>query len=218
MKKKPTTVAEYLAMLTPDRRAAVNTLRAVFRNNLDPGFKEGIQYGCIGYFVPHSIYPAGYHCDPSQPLPFAGLASMKNAISIHMFCLHVDTSARDDFVKAWSASGHRLDMGSGCVRVKSIDDVPLDVLAGTLRRITPAKFIDQYEHMFGQHAMKAARKTPAKRPTSKSPATKPSVKDRSRTAAAPTAARPSAAPAPKRQARARTPRAGRSTPRSPKGR
>lgn len=77
MQSKATAVTEYLNELPDDRRAAITKVRQVIRKNLPKGIAEGMQYGMIGYFVPDKIYPAGYHCDPKQPLPFAGLASQK---------------------------------------------------------------------------------------------------------------------------------------------
>src|SRR5476649_324823 len=84
------TVAAYLASLPDDRRAIVKKVRAVVRANLDPLYAEGMQYGMIGWFVPHRVYPAGYHCDPKQPLPFAALASQKNHLSLYLMALYGD--------------------------------------------------------------------------------------------------------------------------------
>lgn len=213
MPTSPASVRNYLSSLPPDQRAAINTLRGVFRDNLDPAIKEEIQYGIVGYHVPHTVYPNGYHCDPSQPLPFAGLAARKNAISIYLFCIYADKQVREDFMAAWTATGRRLDMGKGCIRVRAIGDVPLDVLAKALRRMTLKRFIQAYEQAIPPNARRKARPPAVARPAVKKP-----VKGRSQTSAATTAARPSASPAPKRQARGRTPRAGRSAPRSQKER
>ena len=97
MQSKASTVSEYLASLPEDRRKALNALRKVIKANLDKGFQEGMQYGMIGYFVPHEVYPAGYHCDPKQPLPFASVASQKNHIGIYLFCLYTDPDAVERF-------------------------------------------------------------------------------------------------------------------------
>jgi hypothetical protein len=83
MQSKAATVEQYLASLPEDRRTALGAVRKVILNNLDKDFEEGMQYGMIGYYVPHRVYPAGYHCDPRQPLPFAGLASQKNYMSVY---------------------------------------------------------------------------------------------------------------------------------------
>ncbi len=93
MPSKATTVAEYLKSLPEDRRRALETLRDIITKNLDSDYSEGMQYGMIGYYVPHSVYPAGYHCDPKQPLPFAGLASQKNHMSLYLMSSYGDEEA-----------------------------------------------------------------------------------------------------------------------------
>lgn len=181
MANRPTTVRDYLAALPPDRRDALETLRKVFRANLDPGIEEGIQYGMIGYFIPHARYPAGYHCDPAQPLPFAGLASKKSHLSMHLMGCYMHGPWKDRFERAWKASGKALDMGAACVRFTSIDQVPLDVVAATLREITVDAYIERYESLRPAGATKkAAQKTdkgtkkrtatPAKKPVKKASA------------------------------------------------
>ena len=91
MQSKATTVEQYLAELPEDRRKAIEAVRQVILKNLDKDYEEGIQYGMIGYYVPHRVYPAGYHCDPKQPLPFAGLASQKNYMSLYLMCVYGDS-------------------------------------------------------------------------------------------------------------------------------
>ncbi|MEY3231307.1 MAG: hypothetical protein RL689_1396 [Planctomycetota bacterium] len=176
MAKKPQTVRDYVASLPPDRRAAVETLRKVVLANLDEGIEEGMQYGMIGYFIPHARYPAGYHCDPAQPLPFAGLASQKGHLSLYLMGCYAQGPWKDRFVKAWKASGKKLDMGAACVRFKSIDQVPLDVVADTIRDMTVDAYIAQYESAVRPAAKKAAAK-PARKPASaKAPAAKKAAK------------------------------------------
>ena len=145
MTSKATTVAQYLKELPEDRRKTVEAIRSAITKNLDKGFQETMQYGMIGYSVPHSIYPGGYHCDPKQPLPFAGIGNQKNHIGIYLFCIYADEAASKSFVEDWRKSGKRLDMGKGCVRVKKLDDVALDVLGNTIKRVKLKKFIETYE-------------------------------------------------------------------------
>ncbi|MFI4896404.1 MAG: DUF1801 domain-containing protein [Phycisphaerales bacterium JB059] len=145
MADPPASPKAYLDALPEDRRKALRAIRTTIRKNLNPGFKEGIQYGMIGYFVPHSVYPEGYHCDPKQPLPFASLASQKNHIGIYLFCLYSDPGAMERFVKEWKATGKRLDMGKSCVRVKKLEDVPLEVLGRAIKRVTVKRFVSAYE-------------------------------------------------------------------------
>ena len=114
MQSKATTVAQYLRELPDDRRKPIKAVRKVMRDNLPAGYKEGMQYGMIGYFVPHKLYPAGYHCDPSQPLPLAHLASQKNHMAVYLFGMYADPKLSEWFIKQWKATGNKLDMGKSC--------------------------------------------------------------------------------------------------------
>src|SRR5882672_4093276 len=118
MQSKATTVEQYLAELPEDRRRAIAAVREVILENLDEDYEEGMQYGMIGYYVPHSVYPAGYHCDPGQPLPFAALASQKNYMSLYLMSLYGAGDHLKWFQQAWKKAGKKLDMGKCCVRFK----------------------------------------------------------------------------------------------------
>lgn len=145
MQSKAKTVAEYLKELPEDRRAAVEAVRKVILANLDKGFVEQMSYGGICYCVPHSIYPAGYHCDPKQALPYAGIGSQKNHIGIYLMCLYNDPGDLATFQREWRATGKKLDMGKSCVRFRKIEDVPLDVVGRAVKRVTLKNFIAHYE-------------------------------------------------------------------------
>lgn len=142
---KPATVAAYLSALPPDRRKALQAVRKTIRANLDKAYEEGIQYGMIGYFVPHKLYPAGYHADPKQPLPFVGLASQKNYLALYMMCLYCDPKHLAWFKTSWAKTGKRLDMGKSCVRFKKVEDLALDVIGEVIARVPAKKFIAFYE-------------------------------------------------------------------------
>src|SRR5215510_3289323 len=135
MQSKAPTVKQYLASLPPDRRSAIAAVRQVILANLDDSYEEGMQYGMIGYCVPHSVYPAGYHCDPKQPLPFAGLGSQKNHRSLYLMCSYSVPENERWFCQAWTKAGKRLDMGKGCVRFKKLEDVPLGVVGEAIARV-----------------------------------------------------------------------------------
>jgi hypothetical protein len=139
------TVNQYLADLPADRREALQTIRAVILKNLPKGYEEGMQYGMIGYFVPHSVYPPGYHCDPKQPLPFAGLASQKNHMAIYLMCVYGDSEHEAWFRQAWAKTGKKLDMGKACVRFRKLDNVPLEVIGEAVKRVPAKMFIEHYE-------------------------------------------------------------------------
>lgn len=145
MQSKAATVDQYLAELPDDRRAALQTMRKTILANLPPGYEEGMQYGMIGYYVPHCIYPDGYHCDPKQPLPFVGLASQKNYMSIYLGSIYMAGDDAAWFRKAWGKSGKKLDLGKACVRFTKIENVPLEVIGEAIRRAPLKKFIAYYE-------------------------------------------------------------------------
>lgn len=145
MTSKAATVAEYLASLPADRRTAIEAVRAVILRNLDPQYEEGMQYGMIGYYVPHRVYPPGYHCDPRQPLPFAALASQKNYLSVYLGCVYGPSDEERRFREAWARTGKRLDMGKTCIRFKQAEDLALDVIGEAIRRMPARKFIAHYE-------------------------------------------------------------------------
>ncbi len=167
MQSKAKTVREYLASLPDDRRKALQAVRKVIRKNLGPGYKEGMQYGMIGYFVPHSVYPDGYHCDPEQPVPFAGLASQKNYMSLYLSSVYGSEGQEDWFRKAWAKTGKKLDMGKSCIRFKKIEDVPLEVVGRAIKRIPVKKFLKQYEDaLAGTAKAKPAARKKGKKKTS----------------------------------------------------
>ena len=167
MQSKATTVDEYLAELPDDRREVLQAVRTVILKNLPKGYEEGMQYGAIGYFVPHSVYPPGYHCDPKQPLPFAGLAAQKNHMAIYLMSVYSDSAVEKWFRKAWTATGKKLDMGKSCVRFKKIEDVPLQVIGETIKRVPVKKFIENYESATKNVTRKRASKTAVKKKTPK---------------------------------------------------
>jgi hypothetical protein len=145
MQSKATTVEAYLQALPEDRREVLLAIRATILKNLPKGYQEGMQYGMIGYYVPHEVYPPGYHCDPKQPLPFLGLASQKNHMSLYLMCVYGDPDQEAWFRKAWTATGKKLDMGKSCVRFKRLEDVPLVVVGQAVKRVPVRKFIEHYE-------------------------------------------------------------------------
>lgn len=152
MQSKARTVAEYLASLPGDRQRALEAVRRVILDNLDSDYEEGMSYGMIGYYVPHRVYPAGYHCDPKQGLPFAGLASQKNYMSLYLMGLYCgcvegvsDTALVQWFRDAWAKSGRKLDMGKACIRFRKLQDLPLDVIGEAIRRLPASVYIEQYE-------------------------------------------------------------------------
>ncbi len=134
-------VQEFLGELTEDRRIAISAVRDTILKNLPEGYEEGIQYGMIAYFVPHSVYPKGYHCNPKEPVPFVLIASQKASMSLHLFCLYVDGARKNWFEEAYRASGKKLNMGKACLRFKKLDDLPLDVIGELIAQIPVAEHL-----------------------------------------------------------------------------
>jgi hypothetical protein len=146
---KPATAEEYLASLPNDRREAMEAVRQVMLKNLDSGYEEGIAYGGIGYCVPHRLYPAGYHCDPKQALPFAVLVSQKTYISLHLMCLYASGAPEGPtaqwlewFQTEWAKTGKKLDMGKACIRFKKAEDLALDVIGKVVKKVPARKWIE----------------------------------------------------------------------------
>ena len=149
MQSKATTVEEYLKEIPADRQEAMKKLRDVIKKNLPKGFKECMGYGMMGYCVPHSIYPAGYHCNPKDPLPFAGMASQKNSINFYHMGIYADPKLLKWFTDAHAkASPKKLDMGKSCIRYKNPDDIPYKLLGELVSKITVAAWIEMYETIF----------------------------------------------------------------------
>jgi hypothetical protein len=177
MQSKASTVKEYLASLPDDRRAALEAVRAVILKNLDPAIAEGMSYGMIGYYIPHGIYPPGYHCDPKQPLPFAGLASQKNHMSVYMMSVYGPKA--EEFRAAWAKTGKKLDMGACCVRFKKIEDLALDLIGKVIGEDSAADYIARYEASRAAHKptpRKQIQKKVAARKAAAATAKKPAVK------------------------------------------
>jgi hypothetical protein len=139
------TVTAYLEALPADRRTAIGAIRKTILQHLPKGYEECMQYGMISYVVPHSLYPAGYHCDPTKPLTYASLGSQKNHMALYLMCVYGDQPTHDWFCKAWKATGKRLDMGKACVRFNKLDDVPLEVVGQLIARVPVEKYISRVE-------------------------------------------------------------------------
>ncbi|OIQ16593.1 MAG: hypothetical protein BM557_09790 [Flavobacterium sp. MedPE-SWcel] len=146
MQSKATTPSEYLAGLPEDRKPAMEKLRNIILDNLPKGFKEEMGYGMLGYVVPHSLYPDGYHCKPETPLPFLNIASQKNFIALYHMGIYANKELYDWFVTEYPKHcKYKLDMGKSCIRFKKIEAIPYDLIAELLSKMTAEQWIDIYE-------------------------------------------------------------------------
>jgi uncharacterized protein YdhG (YjbR/CyaY superfamily) len=146
MQSKAATVEQYIAELPEDRKQAVTELRKLIIKNLPKGFKEGMGYGMMGYYIPHSIYPAGYHCSPKDPLPFAGMASQKNSINFYHMGIYMDPKLLKWFTDEYAKTGlGKLDMGKSCMRFKKPENIPYKLIGELCSKITVDEWIATYE-------------------------------------------------------------------------
>jgi hypothetical protein len=181
MPAKPTTVKAYLDALPEDRRQAIRAVRAAVNRALPKGYQEGVQYGMIGWFVPHRLYPDGYHCNPEQPLPFASLASQKQHMSLYLMCIYGDAQHRKWFETEWKKTGKKLDMGKSCIRFKRLEDLPLALIEEAIARVPVADYVAHYEAAKPSSAGRKKKATAKKKaaPTKKAAAKKkPAAKGR----------------------------------------
>ena len=149
MQSKATTVEDYIQELPEERKTAISKLRSCLQTNLPKGFIETMSYGMITYCVPHDTYPAGYHCDPKQALPFISIASQKNAISIYHMGIYSDENLLNWFVKEFPKhSSKKLDMGKSCIRFKHGQEIPFDLIGELAQKMTVKDWIDRYEKMY----------------------------------------------------------------------
>jgi len=149
VQSKAITVDQYIDELPEDRKKAVAELRNVINKNIPRGFQEGMGYGMPGYFVPHSKYPAGYHCDPKLPLPFLSFASQKNFIAVYHMGIYAEPKLLQWFTEAHAkASPKKLDMGKSCLRYKNGEDIPFKLIGELVSKITPDEWIKMYESKF----------------------------------------------------------------------
>ncbi len=148
MQSKATTVEAYIAELPEDRQKMINEFRKVIKKNLPKGFQECMNYGMIGWVVPHSKYPGGYHCNPKDPLPFMGLASQKNSVNFYHMGIYGDPKLLKWFTDEHAkASSKKLDMGKSCVRYKKAEDIPLKLIGELTAKISVDDWIARYEKM-----------------------------------------------------------------------
>ena len=140
---------EYINQLPEERQDSFNKLRNTIIKHLPLGFEERMSYGMIGYVVPKSLYPAGYHCDPKLPLPFVNIASQKNFIALYHMGIYTDPELLQWFQTEYAQQcKYKLDMGKSCVRFKKMDDIPFDLIAELMEKMTPEDWINRYESAF----------------------------------------------------------------------
>lgn len=138
---------QYFEALPEERRAPMQKLHDIIVKNLPEGFKQGMGYGMLGWSVPHSTYPAGYHCDPKQTLPFLSIASQKKFIALYHMGIYADKELHDWFVAEYPKHVKtKLDMGKSCIRFKKPEAIPYELIGELVQKMTPQDWIALYEH------------------------------------------------------------------------
>ena len=146
MTSTATTVDQYINEAPVERREALQKLRKVILVNLPEGFQECISYGMVGYVVPHSIYPKGYHCSPELPLPFMSFASQKNSINFYHMGIYANPELYDWFVAEYPKySIQKLDIGKSCLRFKKPENIPYELIGQLVKKISVSYWIALYE-------------------------------------------------------------------------
>lgn len=149
MNYKSATIEEYLNQIPSERKDAIKKILDLMEQNLPKGFEARINYSMPGYVVPHSLFPAGYHCDPKLPLPFINIASQKNFIALY----HMGIYANPDLLQ-WFQTEYKkhvptkLDMGKSCIRFKKVEQIPYELLAELFKKMTPEEWIKIYKDAF----------------------------------------------------------------------
>lgn len=146
MQSTAATPDDYLNTLPDDRKEVMSKLRQVINDNLPEGFEEKMAYGMMGWVIPKSTYPAGYHCDPKLALPFLNIASQKNFVALYHMGMYSDPKLLEWFTSEFPKHAKfKLDIGKSCVRFKRMDDIPYALIAELVSKMTPRDWIDRYE-------------------------------------------------------------------------
>ena len=149
MQSKATSPKQYLEELPEDRKEPVSKLRQQILDNLPKGIEELMNYGMLGYVVPHSVHSDGYHCNPKDPLPFMNLASQKNFVAVYSMVLYSRKDLMDWFTSEYTKRcKYKLDMGKSCIRFKKMEDIPFDLIGELTAKVSTEEWIDIYESAF----------------------------------------------------------------------
>lgn len=149
MQYKANSPEDYISQLPAARQEPIKKLRKIISKNLPKGFEETMSYGMIGYVVPHSIYPEGYHCTPELPLPFINIASQKNFVAIYHMGIYANKELYDWFIGEYPKhSKRKLDMGKSCIRFKYIDDIPFELIGALTAKVSVVEWVEIYESTF----------------------------------------------------------------------
>ena len=147
MQYKASSPEEYIKQLPEERRVVIQKIRDSILKNIPKGFEETMSYGMLGYVVPHTLYPPGYHCTPKLPLPFLNIASQKNFVAVYHMGIYAEKDLYEWFTKEFPKyTKHKLDMGKSCIRFKYMDDIPYELIEELVKKMTVDDWITVYEN------------------------------------------------------------------------
>ena len=138
------TVEAYIASLNEDRKPVIVKIDRIITDNLDGAYSRNMQYGMISYTIPHSIYPGGYHCKPSDEVPFISVASQKNHVSIYHMGLYTDSGLLQWLKDTFTESNVKLDLGKCCIRFKKIDQMPYEIITKLVKKSSTDEYVSYY--------------------------------------------------------------------------
>ena len=147
MQYKASSPEDYIKQLPEERRIVIQKIRDSILKNIPKGFEETMSYGMLGYVVPHTLYPPGYHCTPKLPLPFLNIASQKNFVAVYHMGIYAEKDLYEWFTKEFPKyTKHKLDMGKSCIRFKYMDDIPFELIVELVKKMTVEEWIEVYEN------------------------------------------------------------------------
>lgn len=144
MQSSAPTPEAYLSELPPERQGPMRKLREAIQAHIDPAFQEGMGYGMMGWDVPFSIYPEGYHCNPKLPVPFLGLASQKNYIAVYHMGVYNDPALLKWFQDEYAKTGWKLNMGKSCIRLRRMDQIPYELIGKLASKPSLKEYLHHY--------------------------------------------------------------------------
>lgn len=149
MQYKADSPEDYISQIPEDRKEPLQKLRQQILDNLPKDVEEAMSYGMIGYVIPHSKYPDGYHCTPELPLPFMNLASQKNFIAVYSMVLYAKKDLMEWFITEYAKRcKYKLNMGKSCVRFKRMNDIPFDLIGELTAKVSADEWIQLYEDLY----------------------------------------------------------------------
>lgn len=151
MRSDAKTIQQYLAEMPPERREAIEKVRETILKNLPSGYEEALNWGMITYQVPLEVYPDTYN---KKPLMYAALANQKNHMAVYLTAIYMDEKLNQDFEKSYRETGKRYDVGKSCVRFRKLDDLPLPVIADSIRSMEMDEFINQNRRLSARKSKK----------------------------------------------------------------